>query len=353
MTFVDKPGPIRSGEELDTEKLAAFLARELGESAPLEVKQFPGGHSNLSYLVRYGDRDLVLRRPPFGSKVKSAHDMGREFRVLSKLGPAYAKAPTPLLHCEDESVLGAPFYLMERVEGVILRKSLPAGLTLSETKATSLCHRLIDTLAELHSVDFAAIGLGDLGKPEGYVDRQVGGWRKRYAGSQTDDIESVESVGQWLGDNKPTSQRAALIHNDFKFDNLVFAAPNLDRVLGILDWEMCTLGDPLMDLGTALGYWAQRGDPQPVQMIRFGPTTVPGMLTRIQLAERYAERTGANLDNIVFYYVFGLFKTAVVAQQIYYRFHQGLTKDPRFAQFIHAVRILSDQARAAIDRMTL
>lgn len=350
MSVLDATRPVRAGEELDAAALSAYLEAELGPGGDLGVEQFPGGHSNLTYLVRWGGAEYVLRRPPFGSKVASAHDMGREHRILSRLGPAWAPAPTPVAFCDDEAVLGAPFYLMQRLRGVVLRKQLPAGLALDEDTARAVSASLVDTLVELHDLDYAAIGLGDLGKPEGYVRRQVEGWTRRYAGSRTDDIPVVDEVARWLAAHLPESGAPALIHNDFKLDNLVLDPDQLPRVVGVLDWEMSTVGDPLMDLGTALCYWVETSDPQPLQMARFGPTTEAGMMTRREVADRYAERSGRDLDQVVFYYAFGLFKTAVVAQQIYYRFHQGHTSDPRFASFLYAVRVLAEQAASAIER---
>ena len=339
--------PPRAGEELDVAVLGAWLDEQLGGHAPVEVLQFPGGHSNLTYLVRRGGAEYVLRRPPFGSKVKTAHDMGREHTILSALAPVWDKAPRPVGFCADEAVLGAKFYLMERRTGVILRKEVPAGVTLDEAAARRVCDLLVDGLVELHGIDYQAIGLGDLGKPAGYVRRQVEGWTERYHGSKTDDLPVVLEVADWLKAHLPADGAPALIHNDWKFDNVIFDR-DLTRVVGVLDWEMATIGDPLMDVGTSLGYWVEAADSQPLQMMAFGLTMRPGMLTRAEVARRYAERSGRDLGEVVFYYAFGLFKTAVVAQQIYYRWKQGLTKDPRFGQFIMAVRILSEQAKAAI-----
>jgi aminoglycoside phosphotransferase (APT) family kinase protein len=352
MLATDEPRPVRAGEELDLAALAAYLARELGDHGAVAVDQFPGGHSNLTYRVRHGDREYVLRRPPFGSKVKSAHDMGREVAVLSKLAPVYPRAPRVLAFESTGDVLGAPFYLMERRHGIILRRQLPAELAGDRPRLGALCELLVDALVELHAVDYAAAGLGDLGKPAGYVERQVRGWSERYDGSQTDDIAAMTEVAAWLAAHRPGDGAPALIHNDFKFDNLIFD-PSLGAVTGVLDWEMATLGDPLMDLGTALSYWAQADDGAGMQALPFGPTATPGMWTRAEVAARYLARSGRTTDALVFYYAFGLFKTAVIAQQIYYRFAKGLTTDQRFAPLIYAVRALADQAAAAIARGTI
>jgi len=336
----DTPKAVRQGEELDATKLAAFIG-----GGSVTIEQFPGGHSNLTYLVHHGDREYVLRRPPFGSKVKSAHDMGREVAVLSKLAPVYDRAPKVIAYEATGDVLGAPFYLMERRRGVILRKDVPDDPAL----ITRICDLLIDALVDLHAVDYAAAGLGDFGKPHGYVGRQVTGWSERYTGSQTDDIAAMTSVAAWLAANQPADGAPALIHNDFKFDNVIFDA-SLDRITGVLDWEMATIGDPLMDLGTSLSYWMQRDDGPTFQNVLFGVTTKPHMPDRAYVALRYLERSGRTTEHLVFYYVFGLFKTAVILQQIYYRYAKGLTQDARFAPFIMVVRAIADLAQRSIDR---
>ncbi len=355
--YRDRSKSVRPGEELDVDKLSAYLDRHLDSPdndatsapTPLVIEQFPSGHSNLTYLIRRGEQAYVLRRPPYGSKVKSAHDMQREYRILSHLAPVYAKAPRPVLLCDDHSVLGADFYLMERIHGVIMRKDPPKDLHLDPERAHTLSRLFVDTLAELHAIDYRACGLGDFGKPVGYVQRQVEGWTKRYYNAQTDEIADMEAVIAWLAQNRPEDQAPCLIHNDFKFDNLVLHPDDMGSVIGILDWEMSTVGDPLMDLGTALSYWIQSDDPQLLHEIRFGPTHVPGMMTRAELAAYYAEQSGRDIRHLVFYYTFGLFKTAVVAQQIYARFHRGLTKDQRFAMMIVGVKALVAKARQAIE----
>lgn len=346
---VDAPKPVRPGEELDLVKLTAYLETELRVPGAVTVEQFPGGHSNLTYLVHHGDREYVLRRPPFGSKVKSAHDMGREVAVLSKLAPVYERAPRVIAYEATGEVLGAPFYLMERRRGVILRKDLPADLAGDHARVRRVCEVLIDALVDLHAVDYTAAGLGDFGKPAGYVERQVTGWTERYTNSQTDDLPAVTEVAAWLAAHRPPDRAPALIHNDFKFDNVIFD-PSLERITGVLDWEMTTIGDPLMDLGSSLSYWAQASDPAAYHQLPFGPTARPGMMTRSEVAQRYLERSGRTTDHLVFYYAFGLLKTAVIAQQIYYRYAKGLTKDPRFAAMTFAVRLLAEQARLSIER---
>ena len=247
---------MRPGEELDVAALSACVAAQRGGDLSISVEQFPGGHSNLTYCVRHGDADYVLRRPPFGSKVKSAHDMGREVSVLSKLA-TYPYAPRVLAYEPTGDVLGAPFYLMERRRGVILRQKLPDALAADPAALGHLCEKLVDAQVELHAVDYQAVGLADLGKPAGYIERQVRGWSERYIGSKTDELPAMTAVASWLAANQPVEGPPALIHNDFKLDNLIFD-PTLAHVTGVLDWEMATIGDPLMDLGTTLSYHAAR-----------------------------------------------------------------------------------------------
>jgi aminoglycoside phosphotransferase (APT) family kinase protein len=349
---IDQARPVRKGEELDAARLGAFLADRLGVERELRIEQFPAGHSNLTYLVTAGGRELVLRRPPFGSKVKSAHDMGREYKILSRLWQVYPPAPRALLACDDLDVIGAPFYVMERVRGVILRKEPPRDLTID---ARHLSEAMVDNLAAIHAVDVAAAGLADLGKPEGYVERQVSGWTKRYVDSRTDDIPDVERAARWLAERIPkeTGSGGALIHNDYKYDNVVLDERDPTKIVGVLDWEMSTIGDPLMDLGTFLNYWVDPGDDEDLRALRFGPTDAPGSLARPALAARYAERTGRDVSNVVFYYTFACFKTAVVLQQIYLRWVKGLTRDERFGALIDGVRTFARTAVKAIERGTL
>ena len=350
---IDRPAAVREGEELDRERLATFLEAEIpGWTGPVEVEQFTRGHSNLTYLIRGGDgRELVLRRPPFGAAIATAHDMSREHRILTALEGVYPKAPRPLVLCEREEVLGAPFYVMERAQGVILRSNRPPkGLELGPELMERLSTTLIDALAELHGVDLESTGLAALGKPEGYVRRQVEGWTKRYLAAKTDEIPAVEQVAAWLADNQPAEAGAALIHGDFKYDNLVLDPTDLTHIVAVLDWEMATVGDPLMDLGTTLGYWVDSDDSEQLKMLPLGPTALPGNLSRRQLVERYQQTTGREVGEGLFYYAYGLFKIAVIAQQIYKRFKDGHSKDQRFAMLIYGVRLLGDQASRAIDR---
>jgi aminoglycoside phosphotransferase (APT) family kinase protein len=344
--MIDHPQQIRPGEEIDAGSLRAFLDQSFGNTSPVEIRQFPGGYSNLTYLVSRGPEEYVLRRPPFGASVKSGHDMEREFKVLSAVRPQYPNVPRPVLYCDDLSVIGAPFYLMERVKGVILRSRPPKEAVLDESTMQRLSTLLVDNLAAIHAIDVKGPELMGLGKPEGYVQRQVEGWTKRYNNAQTDGIPSMEQVAEWLVTHRPAERYVSLIHNDYKYDNLVFS-PDLRGILAVLDWEMATVGDPLMDLGTSLGYWIEPGDPEPMRM--FGLTVLPGNLNRRQVADRYAERTGRDPGNVVFYYAFGLFKIGVIVQQIYARYRKGLTQDPRFAGLILVVQACGNQAAKAIE----
>lgn len=340
----------RPGEELDLARLEPYLRQHLPDfEGPLTVEQFPHGHSNLTYLLRSGDREFVLRRPPFGNQVKTAHDMGREYRVLSKLSAVYPPAPRPYLYCEDDAVLGAPFYVMERRQGIIFRRGAAPECRLDAETVRRLCLALIDNLAQLHTLDYRAAGLGDLGKPEGYVTRQVTGWINRYRNAQTDTMPAMETLADWLPRNMPPESGAALIHNDYKYDNLLLDPADLTRVVAVLDWEMATIGDPLMDLGSSLGYWVEAGDPEAMKAFAVGPTALPGSLTRREMIDRYTARTGRAIGDMLFYYAFGLYKIAVIVQQIYARYVRGYTKDARFARLNEWVAATSQQALKAVE----
>jgi aminoglycoside phosphotransferase (APT) family kinase protein len=350
--FLDEPAAVRAGEELPLLQLESFLLRNFpSDAGPLTVEQFPSGHSNLTYSIRLGGREMILRRPPFGSKVKSAHDMAREYRVLSKLHSAFPVAPRVLLYCEDTSVLGAPFYLMEPIHGIILRKDPPQGMSFTPETARRLSEAFVDNLARLHALDYDTIGLGDLGKPHGYLERQVRGWTDRYYASKTHDYAEADQIAAWLQEHLPVSTGDALVHNDYKYDNLVLDPAAITRVIGVLDWEMCTIGDPLSDLGTSLAYWVDAGDPGELQAVRWSPSTYPGSFTRGQIVERYAQKTGRDVSSMPYYLAFGRFKVAVILQQIYYRYAQGLTRDARFANIPERVAtMLRASLRAAETR---
>jgi aminoglycoside phosphotransferase (APT) family kinase protein len=344
----DRPTAVRPGEELDRARLAALLAGLVPGAGAPAIAQFPGGMSNLTYLISAGGRELVLRRPPFGAQVRGGHDMAREHRILAALSAAGYAVPQPVALVEDESVLGAPFYLMERVRGVILRSPPPPGLDLGPGPMRRVCLALVDAMAELHALDYAAAGLADLGRPEGYTARQVAGWARRYEAARADGAPDLAPVAAWLAANLPPEAPGALIHNDFRYDNVVLDPADLTRIVAILDWELATVGDPLTDLGTTLAYWAEPGDPAPLRA--FGLTDRPGNLDRQGVIERYAERSRRDVSAMLFYYVYGLFKNGVIILQIYARYRQGHTRDPRFAGLLAPLGAIADLAGRAIER---
>ena len=351
---IDSAKSIRSGEELDIDRLQDYLLANLNDAkGRLTIEQFPSGWSNLTYLLKLGEQELVLRRPPFGNQVKSAHDMGREYRVLSKLCEVFPPAPRPYLFCDDPNVIGDDFYVMERRTGVVIRAKPPEELTSDPALVRGLSESLVGCMADLHRVDYEAAGLAELGRPDGYVKRQVEGWTKRYEKSKTDQYDSMDRLARWLAEHLPPEGRPAMIHNDFKHDNLMLANDDLTRVIAVLDWEMATIGDPLMDLGTTLAYWIQADDHPSIKMAAFGPTCLEGSLNRQEVAELYASRTGVDIDNILFYYCYGLYKLAVVVQQIYARYVRGATQDPRFAGLNHTVMAMGETGVRAIDSSSI
>ncbi|MCF6246707.1 MAG: phosphotransferase family protein [Desulfobacula sp.] len=348
--IIDAPIQIREGEELNISKLEVFLKDEIkGLLEPVKVKQFPSGFSNLTYQITFNDRKLILRRPPFGTKAKSAHDMGREFNILKALYSIFPYCPRPYVYSEDKSIIGSSFYVMEKLDGIILRKNLPNGLSYTPEQAKNLSRSYLDIQHQLHSIDYKSIGLEDFGKPEGYVKRQVDGWTKRYRKAKTDDAPDFEDIMAWLDKNRPPDcEKPGIIHNDYKLDNVVLDLENPTRIVGVLDWEMATIGDPLMDLGSSLAYWVQKADSNEMQTIRTLPTHLQGFLTRQELVDRYLEKSGLKIDSFDFYLVFGMFRLAGIAQQIYYRYFQGQTKDKRFARLVFAVQILEKEAKKII-----
>lgn len=355
MALTDQSTQIRAGEELDAALIDPYLKAQIpGLEGTPQISQFPGGASNLTYLVQYPNQEFVLRRPPFGQKARSAHDMGREFRIINQLKDVFPYCPKAYLHCVDESVIGSEFYVMERIKGIILRSDLPTDLNLDADQTQTLCKSFIDRLVELHRVDYQACGLGDLGKPEGYVERQIRGWTDRYDNARTPDAPDWTQVKAWLKDKMPADHPVpAIVHNDYRFDNVLLDPANPMQIIGVLDWEMTTLGDPLMDLGNTLAYWIQADDPAPVQLMRRQPSHAPGMLTRQQFVDYYAERSGIRIDNFDFYYTYGLFRLAGIVQQIYYRFFHGQTQDKRFAQFIHMNKLLEHMSLQVIGKSAL
>jgi aminoglycoside phosphotransferase (APT) family kinase protein len=356
ISFVDRAKAVRPGEELAVEEVAAYLrAVDASLEGTPELTQFPGGASNLTYLLTYpSGRELVLRRPPFGQRAKSAHDMLREARVMQALRPVYPYVPKVLASCDDASVLGADFFVMERIRGIIPRTNLPKGMTLSPDDTRVLCRNVLDRMIELHKVDYAAAGLHNLGKGEGYVARQIAGWSERYRKARTENVGDFEPVMAWLAAKMPAREVAiTIVHNDFRFDNVVLDERDPMRVIGVLDWEMATLGDPLMDLGNSLAYWIEAGDEPFRQLTRRQPTHLPGMFTRAEVVEYYGQQTGTRVDDFDFYEVYGLFRLAVIIQQIYYRFHHGQTKNPEFGTYYAMTQWLEQHCLALTERSKL
>jgi aminoglycoside phosphotransferase (APT) family kinase protein len=344
---------VRPSEQLDWARLAVFLREQFRErpldgldlSAEMQVEQFPGGHSNLTYLLRFGDRELVLRRPPFGPVPPRAHDMAREYRLLAAVHPLFPLAPEPYLLCEDPSVLGSVFYVMERRRGVVIRIEEPQEVR-EPVIRRRISEAIVDTLADLHAIDLAAHRLESLGKPAGFVARQIRGWTERYHGSKTTEVPEMEALPSWLADRiPPDPERPALVHGDYKLDNIMLDRAEPDRLVAALDWEMSAVGDPLVDLGILLCYWyhvARTTQDSAIATV----TTRPGWFDRQEILDRYAARSSRNLDAIALYEVFAVFKLAVVIQQIYARYVRGQTDDPRFASLRDRVSML---ARLATD----
>lgn len=333
--IIDAAGTVRAGEELDSDKVSSFIRQHLPSlQGQVVIEQFPGGASNLTYLLHYQERDLVLRRPPFGHRAKSAHDMLREANIMSALKPYYPYVPTVIATCHDAAVMDCDFYVMERLHGIIPRQNLPKDLDLDAQETRRLCLNVIDKLIALHQIDYQQAGLSSIAKGAGYVARQVTGWTERYRQAKTSDVGDFETVMQWLLANMPAQDIATcLIHNDYRFDNVVLNPENPTEVIGVLDWEMATLGDPLMDLGNTLAYWVQADDDAVFQSVRRQPTHLPGMLTRQEVIDYYGEKTGYHVANFDFYAIFGLFRLAVIVQQIYYRYFHQQTSNPAFAGF--------------------
>ncbi|MCB9663245.1 MAG: phosphotransferase family protein [Alphaproteobacteria bacterium] len=329
---LDRAGPVREGEALDVEAVHAWLLGHLPdlEGRP-EVTQYAGGASNWTYRLRYPHHDLVLRRPPAGTKAKSAHDMGREVRVQRALAPVFPFVPAIVGHCEDEGVLGTEFYVMRRVEGLIPRKHMPVDLEPAQARA--LCEAFVDRLVDLHAIEVEGTDLAALGKGEGYTRRQIEGWTRRYAKARTWNVLPLRRVTRWLAEHTPPDSRICLVHGDYRLDNLVLDPADPTRILAVLDWEMATLGDPLMDLGNSLAYWTQADDDRFALSIRRQPTHLPGMMTRQEVIDRYLERSGLGPRDLTFHQVYGVFRLAVIVQQIYYRYHHRQTRNPAFARF--------------------
>ena len=324
---------------------------EFDRSSPIELAQFPGGHSNLTYLIRNGHQEFVLRRPPVGPVAPTAHDMPREYKLLSVINPSFPLAPKPILLCEDISIIGVPFYLMERRRGFIMRFKVPSQIGENLALRRGVSEAMVDTLVALHAVDIQSTGIVQIGKPAGFVARQVRGWADRWQRSKTGDLTEMDQVIQWLLDRiPPDPDNATIVHNDFKLDNLMLDDDDPSRVVAVLDWEMCTVGDPLVDVGLALAYWTMQGGKKGSaasvdqnSSLR-AVTSGPGWMMREEIIERYAKKTGCDLSRIAFYEAFARFKVAVVIQQIYFRYVQGQTRDERFRNFDGLVRELAAEA---------
>lgn len=345
MALPDDTITIRPDERLDETRLADYLRGKLpGTENPLMIRQFGGGKANLTYLLDYGTAAYVLRRPPLGPVAPGAHDMNREYRVLSVLHQAYAYAPQAYMFCDDESVIGAPFFVMARQHGVVVRRSLPDVYTSFPDAPRQMSEALIDALADLHQVDYAALGLGTLGKPEGFIIRQIEGWYKRWSNAKTHDLPEMDELYGWLKDNLPPEGPPALVHNDYKLDNVMLAADDPGRLVAVFDWDMCTLGDPLSDLGALLTYWTEPTDPPYMQGAAMMPVGDARFLTRQQLVERYAQKSGREVQAIKFYHALGLYRLIVIAAQIYIRFVRGQTQDQRFSFFGESIPLLAKSA---------
>lgn len=336
--------PVRQEDAFDIEKVHRWLSSYLQEDDMPEVMQFRSGASNLTYLLKYPQRELVLRRPPVGTKAVSAHDMKREYLIQSRLKPVFSLVPNVIALCEDHSVLGSDFYVMERIHGEIFRRDVPT--TLTQEDVSIMATSLVSGLAQLHSVDSSV--LSELNKGSGYVARQVTGWSKRYRDALTGDVPDGESVMNWLNENKPEDVDSCIIHGDWRIDNLVFDLTD-KKLVGVLDWELATVGDPLMDLGSALAYWVDRDDEPNFAALRRQPSHLPGMPTRKEFIEKYLELSGRKCDDFTFYEVFGLFRLSVIIQQIWARYRAGQTSNPAFAGFGIGVNIIINRAQELIS----
>jgi len=334
--------PVRAGEDIDIEALTRYLRGKLeGAERGISVWQFPGGHSNLTYLLIAGDREYVLRRPPMGPVAPKAHDMAREYNVLRAVNPLFPPAPRAFLLCEDPGVIGAIFFIMERRRGMVLRRHIPPEFSGYGELGRVVSKAFIDCLAALHSIDPGRVLLG---KPAGFLERQVRGWAERWERAKTDDSPEMDRLIRWLIERLPASGPPALVHNDYKLDNIMLSVADPARIEAVLDWEMATAGDPLVDLGCALCYWSEAGDPEVRREAISAITAAPGWFTRAQLVDHYAAATGRDVSRLAYYEVFGLFKVAVVLQQIYFRYRRGQTRDERFARLDVRVRGLIEAA---------
>jgi|HubBroStandDraft_5_1064220.scaffolds.fasta_scaffold34596_2 aminoglycoside phosphotransferase (APT) family kinase protein len=349
MVSIDLPGEVKPDQSLDVTRLSNYLRRVLPAlSGEFELLQFPSGHSNLTYLLRIGGRELVLKREPSGSKAKSAHDMGREFLMLSKLHGKYPFAPEAIHYCEDTSVTGGKFCVMERISGVIIRRDYPTD---TDDKAIQSQYRtLVQGLAALHSLNVADVGLDQFGRPESYRTRQIEGWIKRLTDAATPDMPDFGEITSWLARNSPERpQDVAVIHNDFKMDNLVWSGADITTLIGVLDWEMATVGDPLMDLACSLSFWVQESDPPEFRSLRAMPSVGHGVISRAEAVDLYSRLTNRVVRSASFYLCYGLFRRAVIEQQKYARFLRGQTSDSRFSGLNKAIEVIKDMCLDTIQ----
>jgi aminoglycoside phosphotransferase (APT) family kinase protein len=349
---IDGAGAVRAEDAFDVEAVRTWLAAQGHPlTGDVEVRQFGGGASNLTYSLRTAQDDLILRRPPTGQKAQGAHDMAREYRIQDGLAEVFPLVPEMVALCQDESVIGSQFYVMQRIDGIIPRRDLPPEVQLSEDQTRTLCTNALDVLIDLHQVDVDATPLASMNKGDGYVGRQVTGWSTRYRNARTPDAGAYEQVMAWLAEHQPADVGHCLIHNDFRFDNLVLDRDDPTRPIGVLDWEMATVGDPLMDLGGTLAYWVEAGDDEFFQQFRRQPTHLPGMLTRDEVVDHYCAAMGYSItpEQWRFYEVFGLFRLAVIAQQIYYRYFHQQTTNESYAIFGPAARYLESRCTSIID----
>ncbi|WCK52792.1 phosphotransferase family protein [Aneurinibacillus sp. Ricciae_BoGa-3] len=324
---------VRTGEELDATSVEFFVKQHIPEAGngQLEIEQFSAGKSNLTYLLRCGNWEGVLRRPPFGPVAPKAHDMERECRILQKIHPVFPLAPRPYIFTDDASIIGAPFYIMERRKGIVLDSSFPPGFDNLVDTLRDISYAVVDTLVDLHAINYKEAGLEDIGRPDGFMQRQVQGWIQRYEKAKTEDVPQVETLQKWLMQRLPQSQGTTIVHNDFKLNNMMLAEEDPVKVAGVFDWEMSTIGDPLLDVGVALSYWSGKEDPPALRNGFKSVTEYPGFITKGEFIERYAEKSGRDLSEIRYYQIFAYFKLAVICQQIYYRWKKGQTQDERFA----------------------
>ncbi len=343
---VEDTAPIRVDERFDESRVARYLYATLPELFPCQdvvFDQFPGGAANLTYRARCADgEEWVLRRAPLGEVAKGGHDMAREYKVLSRLWRQYPLAPRAHHYCEDAGVMGKPFFVMERRRGSVIRKEWSAGCIDDPQRKRAVAESLVDALCALHAVAPDAVELGDLGRPDGFVRRQIDGWLTRWDAAATRPVPDMHTVAGLLAGGIPTTTRVAILHNDFKLDNTMVGQDG--RLVAVFDWDMATLGDPLVDLGTLLAYWAQPDDPT---YLVFGSEAVAigDVMPKAEVRERYAKRTGFDVSNVAYYEGLALFRIAVIIEQIYARYVAGQTADERFAAFEPLAPLLAGAAR--------